>query len=230
MHRIRQAVGSVLVAGAVAGGATAATSGANLTLVAYSTPRDAYAQLIPAFQETPAGKDVTFTQSYGASGDQSRAVLNGLKADVVALLARSRHAAPRRSRGSSRRTGTRTATTGMVTDSVVVFVRPHGNPKHIKGWDDLVKPGVEVITPNPFTSGGARWNVMAAYGAQLQGRARRRRRLRRYLGEAVQERLGAGQERARVAADVRQRQGRRPDRLRERGDLRAGEGRCRSST
>ena len=64
----------------------------------------------------------------------------------------------------------------MVTDSVVVFIVRDGNPKGIQGWDDLVKDGVEVMTPNPFTSGGARWNVMAAYGAQLeQGRRRSRR-------------------------------------------------------
>ena len=138
-----------------------------LTLVAYSTPREAYEQLIADFQQTDAGQDVRFSQSYGASGDQSRAVQNGLAADVVTLalepdmtklvdaglVAKDWDADPHR---------------GMITNSVVVFVTRKGNPKNIRAWDDLVKPGVEVIEPNPFTSGGARWNVMAAYGAQLR--------------------------------------------------------------
>ena len=80
---------------------------------------------------------------------------------------------------------------GMITDSVVVFVTRKGNPKNIKTWDDLVKPGVEVIAPNPFTSGGARWNVMAAYGAQLQGQVPRAGR--GLSGAVVPQRAGAGQ-------------------------------------
>jgi sulfate/thiosulfate transport system substrate-binding protein len=135
-----------------------------LSLVAYSTPRAAYAQLIPAFQKTPEGDGVSFTQSYGASGDQARAVKAGLDADIVALslapdvdeLVSAGLVDPKWKKQSYK---------GMVTDSVVVFVVRDGNPKKIKGWNDLLRPGVEVITPNPFTSGGARWNVMAAYGA-----------------------------------------------------------------
>jgi sulfate/thiosulfate transport system substrate-binding protein len=150
-----------LVGTAVAG---AAHKGTTLSLIAYSTPREAYAKLIPMFQATPAGKDVSFTQSYGASGDQARAVQAGLKADIVALslapdvdqLVKSGLVDPSWKRQSYR---------GSVTDSVVVFAVRDGNPKHIRSWDDLLKPGVQVITPNPFTSGGARWNVMAAYGA-----------------------------------------------------------------
>ena len=167
MHRIRQVVAGVLVGGAVAGGATAATSGTSLTLVAYSTPKAAYGQLIPAFQKTSAGRDVTFTQSYGASGTQSQLVLRGLKADVLMF---SLYPDMQRlvSGGVVPSNWNKDKYKGMVTDSVVVLsVRP-GNPKHIKGWNDLIKPGVEVITPNPFISGGARWNVMAAYGAQLK--------------------------------------------------------------
>src|SRR5919204_256655 len=141
--------------------------GRRLTLVAYSTPREAYQALIPAFQATDAGGGVTFSQSYGASGDQSRAVANGLKADVVALSLE-----PDMTRlvdkGLVARDWNAGAEKGMVTDSVVVLVTRKGNPKHIRTWDDLVRPGVEVITPNPFTSGGARWNIMAAYGAQLE--------------------------------------------------------------
>ena len=145
----------------------AGAAGTTLTLVAYSTPREAYEAIIPKFQATAAGKDVEFETSYGASGDQSRAVAGGLPADVVAfslapdidrlvkegLVDEDWNADPHK---------------GMVTDSVVVLVVRKGNPKHIQGWADLVKEGVQVITANPLTSGGARWNVMAAYGAQIK--------------------------------------------------------------
>jgi sulfate/thiosulfate transport system substrate-binding protein len=135
-----------------------------ISVVAYSTVREAYAKLIPLFQKTSAGSDVSFTQSYGASGDQARAVQAGLKADVVALsLAPDVDVLVKA--GLVDANWNKQSYKGMVTDSVVVFVVRDGNPKKIKGWDDLLKPGVEVITPNPFTSGGARWNVMAAYGA-----------------------------------------------------------------
>jgi sulfate transport system substrate-binding protein len=138
-----------------------------LSLVAYSTPQEAYQEIIPAFKKTTAGKDTDFSQSYGASGDQERAVEAGLKADVVALslqpdvdkLVKAGKVAKDWNQGKY---------DGFVTNSVVVFAVRKGNPKNIHTWDDLIKPGVEVITPNPFTSGGARWNVMAAYGAQLE--------------------------------------------------------------
>jgi len=147
-----------------------AGGGKRLTLVAYSTPKEAYAEIIPGFQRTQAGKGSTFSQSYGASGDQARAVQAGLPADVVALSL-----APDVSKlvdkGLVAPTWDRDAHRGMVARSVVVFLVRKGNPKNIRTWDDLVKPGVEVLEPNPFTSGGAKWNVMAAYGAQLeQGR------------------------------------------------------------
>jgi sulfate/thiosulfate-binding protein len=155
---------ALLAAGCGSGGSG---GGDRLTLVAYSTPREAYEQLIPAFRQTEAGKDVAFSQSYGASGDQSRAVQNGLAADVVTLALE-----PDMTRlvdaGLVARDWNAGPTKGMVTRSVVVFVVRKGNPESIRTWDDLVKPGVEVIEPNPFTSGGARWNVMAAYGAQLK--------------------------------------------------------------
>jgi sulfate/thiosulfate transport system substrate-binding protein len=154
------AVAAVAACGGSSGGAK------SISLVAYSTPKEAYAALIPAFQATPAGKGVKFTESYGASGDQSRNVEGGLHADVVEfslepdvtrlvkdrLVPASWNAGPHK---------------GIVTDSVVVLSVRKGNPKHIAGWNDLVKPGVKVITPNPFTSGGARWNIMAAYGSQI---------------------------------------------------------------
>jgi sulfate/thiosulfate-binding protein len=148
------------------GSSQASSGGGNvrLSLVAYSTPQAAYAKIIPAFQKTSAGKGITFSQSYGASGDQSRAVAAGLKADVVAFSLE-----PDVTRlVKANLVGTdwnADAHKGMITDSVVVIVTRKGNPKHLKDWTDLAKPGVQVITPNPFTSGGARWNVMAAYGA-----------------------------------------------------------------
>jgi sulfate transport system substrate-binding protein len=143
------------------------SGGGQVSLVAYSTPQEAYQQLIPAFQHTPAGRGVTFKQSYGASGDQERAVEAGLPADVVALslapdvdkLVKAELVAP---------TWNADRYHGFVTNSVVVFTVRKGNPKGIKTWDDLLKPGVQVVTPNPFTSGGARWNTIAAYGAQLR--------------------------------------------------------------
>jgi len=148
------------------GTATPAYADGHVSLVAYSTPREAYNAIIGAFAKSPQGAGVTFDQSYGASGDQSRAVEAGLSADVVAFslepditrLVKDKLVAPNWANNAHR---------GIVTDSVVVFVVRAGNPKHIRTWDDLVKSGVEVITPNPFTSGGARWNVMAAYAAQL---------------------------------------------------------------
>jgi sulfate transport system substrate-binding protein len=141
--------------------------GGKLSLVAYSTPKEAYAALIPAFNKTADGKGVSFTESFGPSGDQARAVQSGLPADVVALslapdvdkLVDAKKVATGWDKGADR---------GFVTNSVVVFAVRKGNPKNIRTWDDLTKPGVQVIEPNPFASGGARWNVMAAYGAQLE--------------------------------------------------------------
>ncbi len=142
-------------------------SAGSLTLVAYSTPQEAYEEIIPAFNATPAGRDVSFEQSYGASGDQARAIISGLEADLAALslepdvtkLVDEGLVAPDWNRDQH---------DGFVTNSVVVFAVRKGNPKGIETWDDLVADGVEVITPNPFTSGGAQWNLMAAYGAQLE--------------------------------------------------------------
>jgi sulfate transport system substrate-binding protein len=141
--------------------------GKQLTLAAYSTPQGAYASLIPAFQATSEGKGASFSQSYGPSGDQSRAVVAGLKADVVnfslepdvARLVKAGLVSP---------SWNQNATHGFVTNSVAVIIVRKGNPKHITGWSDLVKPGMGVVTPNPFTSGSARWNIMAAYGAQIK--------------------------------------------------------------
>jgi sulfate transport system substrate-binding protein len=162
-------IGVALLAGSAAG----ASEGGSVSLVAYSTPKDAYGKIISAFQKTKAGTGTSFSQSYGASGDQARAVAAGQPADIVALsldpdvnLLVKKGLVPKNWAANSHR--------GIVSDSVVVFVVRDGNPKHIQGWGDLVKPGVQVITPNPFTSGGARWNVMAGYGAlRRQGKTDR---------------------------------------------------------
>jgi sulfate/thiosulfate transport system substrate-binding protein len=141
--------------------------GESLSLVAYSTPKEAYEEIIPAFQKTEAGSGASVSQSYGASGEQSRAVQGGLPADVVALSLEP-DVTKLVDKGLVAEDWNKDRYKGFVTNSVVVFAVRKGNPKNIKTWDDLVKPGVEVITPNPFTSGGAKWNVMAAYGSQLQ--------------------------------------------------------------
>ncbi len=137
-----------------------------VTLVAYSTPREAYEELIPLFNATEAGANVAFETSFGASGDQSRAVEAGLPADLVALSL-----APDVDRlvepGIIAPDWAANEAAGMIHDSVVVLVVRSGNPKGITGWEDLVRDDVTVITPNPFTSGGAQWNVLAAYGAQI---------------------------------------------------------------
>jgi sulfate/thiosulfate-binding protein len=163
---------SLVAAAAAAGcggvsGSSAAGDGGRLTLVAYSTPREAYEEIIPAFQETASGGAVSFDQSYGSSGEQSRAVEAGLPADVLAFSL-----APDVTRlveaGLVDENWASDEFKGMVTDSVVVFAVRKGNPKQIQSWDDLLRDDVEVITPNPFTSGGARWNLMAAYGARRE--------------------------------------------------------------
>ncbi len=137
-----------------------------LSLVAYSTPQAAYEALIKAYQKTDGGKNIKFTQSYGASGDQSRAVAAGLKADLVAF--------------SLEPDITRLVTAKLVDASLEQRpVQGHdhrlgGGDRHPQGqpeeastdWDDLTKPGVQVLTPNPFTSGGAKWNILAGYGAK----------------------------------------------------------------
>jgi sulfate/thiosulfate-binding protein len=135
--------------------------GGSIDLVAYSTPQTLYEEEIePAYQETSRGSGVGFRNSFGSSGDQSRAVESGLPADLVHLPLEPDM--------------TRLVDAGILPDvgenvqnSVVVFVVRGGNPEDIQDWDDLVTGDVEIITPNPFTSGGARWNIMAAYGQAI---------------------------------------------------------------
>jgi sulfate/thiosulfate-binding protein len=158
---------AVAACGGTSEGSAANGDGGNLTLVAYSTPEEAYKELIPAFNKTTEGRGVSFDESYASSGEQSRAVEGGLPADVVEFslepdITRLVEA------GLVDEDWNQNEHDGFVTDSVVVFMVRKGNPKNIQTWDDLVKDGVEVLEPNPFTSGGAKWNIMAAYGAQLE--------------------------------------------------------------
>jgi sulfate transport system substrate-binding protein len=144
------------------GGAT------KLSLVAYSVPKVGFDKVIPLFEATSAGKDVSFSQSYGPSGDQSRKVEAGLPTDVVNF--------------SLEPDVTRLVDAGLVAKdwdsgehkgipfgSVVTMVVRKGNPKGLESWDDLLKPGVEVVTPNPFSSGSAKWNLLAPYAEKSDG-------------------------------------------------------------
>jgi sulfate/thiosulfate transport system substrate-binding protein len=162
------ALAVALASGVAACGSASGSSDSNLSLVAYSTPGPAYTnKLIPAFEKTSQGDGVQFSTSFGASGDQSRAVEAGQPADVVHFsLATDMERLV--TDGIVDKNWDKGTYHGFVENSVVTFVVRKGNPKGITTWDDLVKPGVEVVTPNPFSSGSARWNLMAAYGAQLQ--------------------------------------------------------------
>jgi len=144
----------------------------NLILGAYTTPREAYGEIIPLFQEywlQQTGQHVTFEESYLGSGAQSRAVVDGFEADVVALsleadLNRIQQAGLITHAWKAGQYG------GIVTTSIVSFAVREGNPKAILDWADLTAPGLEILTPNPNTSGGAMWNILGAYGAALRGK------------------------------------------------------------
>lgn len=142
-----------------------------LTLGAYTTPREAYKELIPLFQKQwkeKTGQDVTFEESYLGSGAQSRAIVEGFEADIAAL---SLEADINRIQDAGLITHDwkSGASKGIVSDSIVSFAVRAGNPKGIKDWADLGKPGLNVLTPNPKTSGGAMWNILALYGAAKRG-------------------------------------------------------------
>jgi sulfate/thiosulfate transport system substrate-binding protein len=163
-----------LVAGCGAPDSQGAPAGGRpqtLILAAYTTPREAYAQIIPLFQakwKAETGQDVLFEESYIASGAQSRAIVEGFEADVAALsleaditriqeaglITRDWHSLPHN---------------GMVSTSVVAFAVRPGNPQGIQDWADLATPGLEILTPNPKTSGGAMWNILSLYGAARRG-------------------------------------------------------------
>jgi len=164
--RTRVTAALALVAGLALSACTGSpSSGETVTLhiVGFAVPEAANKAIAAEWQKTPEGRNVRFETSYGASGDQSRAVVNGLKADYVHFSVTS--------------DVTRLVDAGLVDESwddgwnkgivsssiVVLAVRP-GNPKNIQDWDDLIQPGIEIVTPNPASSGAARWNALAAWG------------------------------------------------------------------
>ncbi len=157
----------LLALAACGGGASAGDGGSGssstLSLVGFSVLEAANKPIIESFNQTPDGKGVGFETSYGASGDQSRAVEAGLDADFVhySLEGDVTRLVDAGLVDQDWNTG---PTKGILTQSVVVLVVRKGNPKNIKGWDDLVKPGVGIVTPNPGSSGSARWNILGAWG------------------------------------------------------------------
>lgn len=181
------------VAGGSGGDADAETT---LSLVAYAVPEPGWSKIIPAFTASPEGKGVAVTTSYGASGDQSRAVVDGKPADIVNFsvepdvtrLVKAGKVAQDWGAG---------VTKGIPFGSVVTLVVREGNPKGIKDWDDLLKPGIEVVTPSPLSSGSAKWNLLAPYAAKSDGGANQQAGLdfvSRLVADHVKTRPGSGRE------------------------------------
>ncbi|HPX36383.1 MAG TPA: sulfate ABC transporter substrate-binding protein [Mycobacterium sp.] len=171
-----------------------------LNLVAYAVPEPGWSKIIPAFEATPAGKDLTVTTSYGASGDQSRAVADGKPADLVnfsvepdvtRLVKANKVAADWNA----------DVTKGIPFGSVVSLVVRKGNPKKIKGWDDLLQPGIEVVTPSPLSSGSAKWNLLAPYAFKSNGGQDQQAGLD-YIGKLVTEHVKTRPGSGREATDV----------------------------
>ncbi|MBC7974457.1 MAG: sulfate ABC transporter substrate-binding protein [Myxococcales bacterium] len=160
--------------GASAGSAAKATAAAKevkLLNVSYDPTRELYAAVNTAFAkqwEAKTGQRVTIEQSHGGSGKQARAVIDGLEADVVTLALAYDIDAIVKSGLIHADWGGRLPNRSAPYTSTIVFLVRKGNPKAIKDWDDLVKPGIGVITPNPKTSGGARWNYLAAWGYAIK--------------------------------------------------------------
>jgi sulfate/thiosulfate transport system substrate-binding protein len=149
-------------------GGSSSSAGGKLDVVGYSTPETVYTEsLEPAFEETSEGSGVTFSNSFGASGDQSRAVVAGQPASIVhfaqggdmeRLVEEGEIVAKDWDKGTYK---------GIAQNSVVVIAVREGNPEGIKTLDDVITKDIEVVTPNPFSSGAARWNIMAIYGTQI---------------------------------------------------------------
>jgi sulfate/thiosulfate transport system substrate-binding protein len=148
--------------------APARASGGELTLVSYAVTQSAYSKIIPLFTakwKREKNQDVTIKQSYGGSGSQTRAVIDGLEADVVNLAIGSDVERLQKAGLVGAGWQKELPNNGIVTRSVVALVTRKGNPKGVRNWPDLVKPGIKVITANPKTSGVARWNFLALWGS-----------------------------------------------------------------
>src|SRR3954471_17500432 len=150
------------------GSSGSGSGGGKLDVVGYSTPESVYAETLePAFEKTSQGEGVSFSNSFGASGDQSRAVVAGQPASVVHFSQAGDMERLVEEGGIVASDWNKQKYGGIAEDSVVVIVTRKGNPEGIKSFDDLLGKDVEVITPNPFSSGSARWNIMAVYGSQI---------------------------------------------------------------
>ena len=169
--------------GSSSGGSAGSGDSKQLNLVGFAVIKSAYDDLGAAFAKTDAGKGVTIQGSFGASGAQSRAVIAGQKADVVALSLSPdvKNIAEAGKIATSWDSG---ANKGIVSDSVVVIAFREGNPKGIKGWADIIKPGVGIVTADPGTSGSAKWNLLAAY-SQALGPNKDEAAAKAYLGSFV---------------------------------------------
>jgi sulfate/thiosulfate transport system substrate-binding protein len=206
----RHVVALALVAGLVAGcggGASDAVGGGGLsnantkiTLVAYSVPEPGWSKVIPAFNASQEGKGVQVITSYAASADQSRGVVEGKPADIVNFsvepdITRLVNA------GKVSADWDKDDAKGIPFGSVVTLVVRKGNPKGIKDWDDLLRPGVEVVTPSPLSSGSAKWNLLAPYAAKSGGGADSRAGTD-FIGKLVSEHVKLRPGSGRVATDV----------------------------
>jgi sulfate/thiosulfate-binding protein len=170
------AIGVLALTSCAASG-NAGSSSDKISVVGYSVLEAANKPVFADFEKTDEGKDATFQTSYGASGDQSRAVVSNLEADVVHFSLET-DVTRLVDEGIVAKDWKDNATKGIATSSVVAFVVRKGNPENIQTWDDIVKPGVEIITPNPGSSGSARWNILAGWahvvgngGSEADGKA-----------------------------------------------------------
>lgn len=180
----------------VAGGGEQPAAETTLTLVAYAVPEPGWSKIIPAFAATPEGKGVGVTTSYGASGDQSRAVVDGKPADIVNFSVEPDVTRLVKADKVAKDWNADT-TKGVPFGSVVSLVVRKGNPKNIKDWDDLLQPGIEVVTPSPLSSGSAKWNLLAPYAAKSNGGKDQQAGLdfvNKLVTEHVKTRPGSGRE------------------------------------
>jgi sulfate/thiosulfate transport system substrate-binding protein len=152
----------------IVGGAGPAGANTKITLVAYSVPEPGWSKVIPAFNSSQEGRGVQVITSYGASADQSRGVVEGKPADIVNFSVE-----PDITRlvkaGKVSADWDKGGTSGIPFGSVVTLVVRKGNPKNIRDWDDLLRPGIEVVTPSPLSSGSAKWNLLAPYAVKSGG-------------------------------------------------------------
>jgi sulfate/thiosulfate-binding protein len=180
----------------VVGGGDQPKADTTLTLVAYAVPEPGWSKIIPAFAATPEGKGVAVTTSYGASGDQSRGVVDGKPADIVNFSVEPDITRLVKADKVAKDWNT-DATKGVPFGSVVTLVVRKGNPRNVHDWNDLLQPGLEVISPSPLSSGSAKWNLLAPYAAESDGGKNPQAGLdfvNKLVSEHVKTRPGSGRE------------------------------------